>query len=214
MPGPPLPRRLTRAWVALRGRRTRRVSVAGHEIIVPPGVLDPVAFRTGAAWAPWVAARVAPGVRLLDLGCGTGVVGALAQAAGARVTAIDLDPRAVAAARANGLADARRGDLFRPVLGERFDRVAFNPPFLPGWPGSGPYGLALYGGPRLEVLERFAAGAPRHLAAGGVAWALLSDRCPWAWRALGPGWDRVHTATVGGGGHPPETLSVWARGPG
>lgn len=207
----PIPDRVRRLKAVLRQLRPHQVEVAGHRIGVPPGVLDPVAFRTGAAWAPRVAASIPAGARLLDLGCGTGVVGVLAHAAGARVTAVDLDRRACAAARANGLPDVRQGDLFRPVQGERFDRICFNPPFFRGRPDGRWLGRALYGGPALEVVRRFAAGAPRHLGPGGVAWALLSDRAPGAQRALGPGWRRVDTWLLPADGLPPERLSVWGR---
>jgi methylase of polypeptide subunit release factors len=206
--------RARRLRALLHQLRPHTVAVAGHRIAVPPGVLDPVAFRTGAAWAPRVARALAPPTRLLDMGCGTGVVGVLAQAAGARVTAVDLDPRACAAARTNGLRDVRQGDLFRAVLGERFDRICFNPPFFRGHAGGRPLGRALYGGPALEVVRRFAAGAPRHLAPGGEAWALLSDRAPGAERALGPGWRRVETWPLPPDGLPPERLSVWVRSAG
>nr|WP_300019673.1 HemK2/MTQ2 family protein methyltransferase [Pseudonocardia sp.] len=79
----------------------------------------------------------ATGRRVLDLGTGTGAVALAAARAGASsVTAVDLSARSVAAARLNaglaGLAvDVRRGDLFAPVAGERFDLVVSNPPYVP-----------------------------------------------------------------------------------
>lgn len=197
-----------RAWWGLR--RTRRVKVQGHTLQVPPGVLDPVLFRAGAWFAREVATHAAsrPGLRVLDMGCGTGVVGVLAQAAGARVVASDLDPIACGAARDNGLGDVRRGDLFEALPDERFDLVAFNPPYLVGRPGQHPLGRALYGGEDLGVLRRFAREVPEHLAPGGAAWVVLSDRAPGAAAALGSGWSRLrHTGIEG------ETLALWTRLP-
>ena len=99
-----------RFWLGqLRGRKVR---VDGHQIFVPPGVLDPVLFRSGAWFSEAVAARLTGNERLLDLGCGSGVVGLVAQARGARVTAVDISAPAVAAARDNGLVDVRQSDLF------------------------------------------------------------------------------------------------------
>src|SRR5438046_1717236 len=46
-------------------------------------------------------ARVPPGSRLLDVGCGTGVVAVTAARAGARVTGLDLTPELLQAAREN-----------------------------------------------------------------------------------------------------------------
>lgn len=48
-----------------------------------------------------VFARIAPGQRVLDLACGTGVVALAAARTGARVTGLDLTPELVARAREN-----------------------------------------------------------------------------------------------------------------
>jgi methylase of polypeptide subunit release factors len=195
-----------RAWWGLH--RTRRVQVGQHTIDVPPGVLDPVLFRAGA----WLADRVAaactaqPGLRVLDLGCGTGVVGVLAQAAGADVVASDLDPRACRAARTNGVDDVRRGDLFEAVADEHFDLIAFNPPFMTGRPQDHPLGRALFGGSDLAVIRRFSATVDQHLASGGSAWVVLSDRAPGAAAALGAGWQMRETTSRSG-----EILGIWSR---
>ena len=74
-------------WTLLRHRV---VAVDGHRIHVPPTVLDPVLFRSGAWFARWVADHITSGSRLLDLGCGTGIVGVLAQQRGAQVVASDI----------------------------------------------------------------------------------------------------------------------------
>ena len=186
------------------------VEVGGHPIRVPPGVLDPVLFRSGEWLAIEVADRVAAmgdHPTLLDLGCGSGVVGVLAQAAGAQVTAVDLDPRACAAARANGIARVRQGDLFAPVQGERFDLIVFNPPYFPGHPQQHHLGRALFGGAGLEVVQRFAAEVDLSLEpAGGRAWVVWSDLAPPPEPHLGMGWERVTSAWRSG-----EELSLWER---
>lgn len=106
---------------------------------------------------------------VLDVGTGTGAVAIAAAGAGARsVTAIDLSWRSVMATRTNAwrhgtTVDVRRGDLFAPVVGRRFDLVLSNPPYVPAattrlsrhrksrcWDG-GPNGRA--------VLDRICAGA-------------------------------------------------------
>lgn len=202
------PRHLGR--LLLNRIRTRTVTVEGVTLRVPPGVLDPVLFRSGAWFAREVAARVRelPGrPQLLDLGCGSGVVGLLAWVHGARVVATDIDPRAVAAARDNELYDVRQGDLFEAVRGERFDVVCFNPPYLPGSPGEGVHDRALYGGPRLEVVRRFGAEVDAHLSARpGRAWVCWSDRAPPLPEILGPGWTCLVEERV-----EDEVLSLWER---
>jgi methylase of polypeptide subunit release factors len=175
-----------RPWLARRLRRAVTERVDGLSLTVPPGVFNPVLFRTGALLAravgelPPVNAAELPPVdagRALDLGTGSGV-GALAAARrGYRVVAVDLSPAAVAAARANatiaGLADAvevRHGDLFAPVRGERFDLVLLNPPYFRGAPRDD----ADRAWRSDDVPERFAAGLAGALAPGGGALVVLS----------------------------------------
>lgn len=111
--------------------------------------------------------------RALDLGCGAGVVAlALARHAGS-VVATDINPRALVLARVNaalnGIAniDFRTGDLYEPVRGERFDRIACQPPFFPAPPGF-VVNTYSHGGHRGdEIPLRVLAGARDHLAPGG-----------------------------------------------
>jgi SAM-dependent methyltransferase len=58
------------------------------------------------------AAHVTPGTRLLDAGCGAGLLGVLAGLRGAQVTALDASPALLAVARERlPAADVREGDL-------------------------------------------------------------------------------------------------------
>jgi len=179
---------------------------------VLPGVLDPVRFRSGAWFARHVAARLSAECRLLDLGCGTGVVGALAQRSGAQVIASDRSRRAWLNARLNGLPDVRRGDLFDPLsVDEKFDAVCFNPPYFEGRGTLRRYRRALYGGPDLAVMRRFFTTLDNHLEVGGEGWMVLSDRAPRAIAlAKATGWRCVETEPV----HEiasKEELSLWIR---
>jgi len=121
---------------------------------------------------------IRPGERMLDMGCGSGIVGLHCSKAGASVTAVDINPKAVDCARANaqrnGLEmDVVHSDLFLDVEGE-FDIMAFNPPYVPdaiegdiqrSWAG---------GEDGAQVLKRFLRDAPRYLAQGGRIYVLLS----------------------------------------
>ncbi|MBO0652588.1 class I SAM-dependent methyltransferase [Streptomyces triculaminicus] len=72
----------------------------------------------------------------LDLGTGSGIQALHAAQHAGRVTATDLNPRALHFARLtlalSGApeADLRQGSLFEPVAGETFDLIVSNPPFV------------------------------------------------------------------------------------
>jgi HemK-related putative methylase len=119
---------------------------------------------------------VQPGERVLEIGAGLGLAAVLAARAGARVVATDIVPAAVDAIRANaalnGVAvDARVGDVFAPVAGERFDLVCSNPPQMPTPPGrerDDAEAAADNGGADgWALLDRVIQGAHDHLVPGG-----------------------------------------------
>ena len=122
---------------------------------------------------------VCPGERVLEVGCGSGVVSIHCALNGCDVTSGDINPRAVALARrnaeANG-ADIRvvETDVYSAVEG-RFDTIVFNLPYLPveedgllekAWSG-GPDGL----GPLPRLLE----GADDRLLPGGRIVIVISS---------------------------------------
>lgn len=172
-----------RPWLRRRLGRAVVERVEGVPLLVLPEVFNPAVFRSGAFLARTVAhaAELAPAGpepgRALDMGTGSGVGAVFAARRGYRVMAVDVNPHAVRCARINALMnrleeriEVRRGDLFQPVEGERFDLVLFNPPFFLGEPRS-----ALDRAWRSsDVLERFAAGLPSALVPGGRALVVLS----------------------------------------
>src|SRR5439155_16598106 len=94
----------------------------GTTIVVPPEVMPitPMSHLLGEA----VLAEVHPGERVLDMGTGSGVNAVLAATRGATVLAVDINPAALDAARANavrnGVADrveVRHSDVFEEADG-------------------------------------------------------------------------------------------------
>lgn len=119
---------------------------------------------------------VRPGERVLEIGSGLGLAAVLLAKAGAHVVATDVLPAAVEAIRANaalnGVAvDARLGDCYAPVAGERFELICANAPQMPTPPGRArrdALAAADNGGTDgWEILDRVIRGAPAHLAPGG-----------------------------------------------
>jgi release factor glutamine methyltransferase len=117
-----------------------------------------------------------PGADVLELGTGSGAIAIAAAQGGANsVTVVDLSRRALVTAalnaRLNGVrVRPRRGDLFAPVGGERFDIVVSNPPYLPSddIPQRGAQRAWEGGEDGRAVLERICAGVADHLRPGGT----------------------------------------------
>jgi ribosomal protein L11 methylase PrmA len=72
---------------------------------VPPTVFGDGLHPTTASCLELLAELVGPGTTVLDVGCGSGSLSVVAARAGAVVTAIDIDPVAVAATIANAAAN-------------------------------------------------------------------------------------------------------------
>jgi methylase of polypeptide subunit release factors len=108
--------------------------------------------------------------RALDLGTGSGVQALHLTTHADHVVATDTNPRALRlAALTAGLSgvtyELRRGNLFEPVAGERFDLVVSNPPFVIGPPGRFAYRDA--GLPGDDVCRLILRSAAWHLEGGG-----------------------------------------------
>ena len=133
---------------------------------------------------------------MLDVGAGCGFLTFLAARNCKRVVATDLNPRAAAFvdlnARLNGIAniEARTGDLFAPVTGERFDLIISNPPFV-----ISPEDRLVYlnGGMKADAFcQKIAGEAPAYLNEGGhfqmlCNWVENADR---EWQDRLQGWFR------------------------
>lgn len=153
--------------------------IGAQVILVTPQVFNPKLMRTGEFFAQQLtAAQIPENATVLDMGAGSGVC-ALATARHARrVVAVDINEAAVRCVRINAQLnrlehkiEARCGDLFAPVAGERFDLILFNPPFLHGVPTT-PLDHAWRS---VDAVERFAAELHRHLTPSGFALVLLSS---------------------------------------
>lgn len=121
------------------------------------------------------------GQRVLDLGCGTGLIGAWAARRGAEVTLVDGDLQSVRSAGATLAANGLTGEVLHSdvdaALGERtFDVILTNPPFHVGR------------GVVLDVAREFIAAAGRRLNPGGTLYLVANEPLPYevAMGGIGP----------------------------
>jgi len=148
-----------------RGGYDGRAAGRARKAEAPGGRSRPAAVHPGAGRL----LDVRPGERVLELGCGSGVLSLAATGLGAgRVVAVDLDPAALASttenAALNGFAgriETRAGSWFESLSeGERFDAIIATPPQTPGRRPFGPrYGGAEGAKHLLAVID----GAPARL---------------------------------------------------
>jgi SAM-dependent methyltransferase len=126
-------------------------------------------------------ARLMPRARvrsMLDVGTGSGILALLGAEHCERVTALDLNPRALEFARFNAdlneimNVELVEGSWLEPVARRRFDLIVINPPYVV----SPDYELAYRdsGLPGTALLERLIADAAEHLEEGGIAIMLCS----------------------------------------
>ncbi len=115
--------------------------------------------------------------RVLEIGTGTGIIAMIASRKCSTLLATDVNPHAIDCTLKNIIAnkiynvELRKGDLFEPVQGEKFDLILFNTPYLPtseeekvdseieaAWDG---------GLDGRKVIDRFIDGLKDHLNPGG-----------------------------------------------
>ena len=198
-----------------------------------PNVHTPTASRPGSVsddlpvyparadtWLLLPFAQVAPGSSFLEVGTGSGEIALAAVRRGAKVVATDRNPHALRALAARAKGEGLSLGLVRTDLARglgRFDRVVFNPPYLPTEPAQRDpdrwHNLALDGGPEgTLVTERWMVTLPDHLAVGGEAFVVASTLQPetarsrmWKdWRQRGGHADCVRRRSFEG-----EDLEVW-----
>jgi methylase of polypeptide subunit release factors len=133
--------------------------------------------------------------RALDLGAGCGIQALRVRRDVAEVIATDVSERALRFTELNALLNGvdgihvRRGSLFDPVIGEQFDRIVSNPPFVitPRVSGVPAYEYRDGGMQGDDLVAAVVSGVGAHLSPGGVA-QLLGN---WENRGTETGLERV-----------------------
>jgi release factor glutamine methyltransferase len=174
--------RLLAAVYGPRLRRTDHAQVLGFNLEIPPGVFHPRLFFSSRILGGYLGNLPLRGLRVLDMGTGSGIQALCAARAGAQVIAVDINPAAVECARANAVRNhlqdiigVTRSDLFSgiPEAGP-FDLIAWNPPFYPREPASAAR-QAWDAGSEYAVIREFASQVRQYLSPSGVVVLILSS---------------------------------------
>ena len=185
-----LPRRLFRALVhaisyhlVLNRSWTARTRAAGFQLTVPPTVFHPQFFVTSKYFAGFVDGLDLKGLRVAEIGTGSGIIALAAARAGARhVVAVDINPAAATAAQRNAEANGLGGKvtgvcsnlLAALAPGSTFDVILSNPPFIPGEPRD-LADRAWHAGPGYRDILRMFEEVRERLSPGGKLYLLISS---------------------------------------
>ncbi|MGE0213280.1 MAG: 50S ribosomal protein L11 methyltransferase [Parvibaculaceae bacterium] len=183
-------RRLIRAFIHffsyhlfLKREDVRRTRAAGFRLKVGPRVFHPRIFVTSQFFAGFLDGLDLEGLQVADVGTGSGILAlAAARAGAARVTAIDINPDAVATAaenaEANGFGariEAVRSDLLSALPeGPLFDVILSSPPSFPGEPRD-MADRAWHAGPNYRDIAALFRQARARLKPGGRMYVLFSS---------------------------------------
>lgn len=117
--------------------------------------------------------------RVLELGCGSGIISLFAASKAAKVTATDINKVALnmlrEAAETNEIElNVVYSDLFEHLSEETFDYIIINPPYYPKTPQNDKE-RAWFCGANFEYFKNLFAQLPKHLAPN--TWMILSEDC-------------------------------------
>ncbi len=141
-------------------------------LIVFDGVYDP----SDDSYLLLEAVKGKKKLKVLDMGCGTGIIAINLAKQGCKVTAVDVNEKAIENAKFNAEIngvniEVFKSDLFSNVKG-CFELITFNPPYLPtegediAWDG---------GREGIEVIRKFLKDAHKHLEENGEIYVVMSS---------------------------------------
>jgi release factor glutamine methyltransferase len=163
--------------------QTRRWRYQNLVLTIPPGVFHPGIYFSTPIFLDWLGNLDFANQSVLDVGTGSGALGLFLAQRGARVTAVDINPKSVQTTRTNASAlqltvDVHESDLFKALPEQQFDIVVVNPPYYEKSPESLAE-HAFYAGVQLEYFSRFFNEIPSFTHQNTKIWMILSEDCNW-----------------------------------
>ncbi len=151
------------------------------KLTIAPGVFHPGFFFSTQFLLDYLKRIDVQGLRLLELGAGSGLIALSMAGAGAQVLASDINPTAVEHLRRNARENqipltVIESDLFRDIPPQVFDLVAVNPPYYPRTPRSAAE-YAWYCGAELEYFRRLFPEMHPYLRPSSRVIMVLSEDC-------------------------------------
>lgn len=162
-------------------RKPRIYRKEGLSISVLPGVFHPGLFISTGVLLDFLKQRDLSGLRVLELGAGSGFLSVYASKQGTQVTATDISSQAVAGIRKNASAndvsvEIIQSDLFERIPRQEFDLVLINPPYYPREPMNESE-HAWYCGTEHEYFQRLFTQLSERIDQLGEVVMILSEDC-------------------------------------
>jgi len=161
-------------------KKRRKYSYRGVSVWVEPTVFPPFLTISTKLLLQFIETLPLADKKLLELGCGCGVISILAAKNGAQVTAIDINETALEALRQNATDNnvtisVHYSNLFGNLQGKTFDYIIINPPYYPKAPQSIAEN-AWFCGEDFEYFESLFLVLPEFLS-GTETYMILSEDC-------------------------------------
>jgi release factor glutamine methyltransferase len=160
--------------------KTVTEKVLGYTFTVPPSVFNPKIYFSSEIFGKFVQGLELSGKKILDMGCGSGIISVVAASKGGECVAADINPDCVKTTINNikrndfeGKIHVIESNLFENVTG-KFDIIFFNPPYYKGVPRND-FERAFLGGKNYEVIREFISRSAEFLNEGGVIYTIISS---------------------------------------
>jgi release factor glutamine methyltransferase len=156
----------------------------GFHLKIFRGVFHPKLFFSTNYFYSFIQKQNLEGLKFLEIGSGSGILSLLAYKKGARVTAVDIDEKAVENTRLNfsknfdDLKNIRvlQSDLFTNLPKEVFDTIVINPPYyFKRVEVSSQY--AWYCGENGEYFEKLFSGISDYMYENSAVFIILEENC-------------------------------------
>lgn len=146
-------------------------NILGKTFIMLPNVFNHIQ-PSADCWAQCILDTVKKDARVLDMGCGCGLVSVFSGTITNKIMAVDINPYAVKGTKINCILHGIEvrvceGDLFALIQGEKFDLIYFNPPWFKEEP-TDLISKSWFSGKDGEVIDSFLKEAKNHLMPNGT----------------------------------------------